>query len=176
MNTFELQSYLLDSINHKDFQIGVLASDELKSVTYQHFCIIVNSDPSNLPGQHWVCLLKRSKTIEFFDSFGKDIRFYGRNFEKFVQMHGGKVKYNFTQLQSNQSLLCGQYCLFFLIYRNLNVSFYNILNCFSQDFDANDTIVSTFFGKLKAQIKVNRNNKCRCKVRSLCIQRNTLKI
>jgi hypothetical protein len=172
MNTIQLQSCLLKILKHKDFQIGVLASDELTLVERKKFLIVVNSEPSFLPGQHWVAFLKIGKNLEFFDSFGKDVDFYGSYFKLFVKSHGGKVIYNNTQLQSNESFLCGQYCLFFLFCRNHNMKYKRILECFSKwDLNANDVMISQFYVRVQA-ILHKKLKHCKCFLKSTCIQEN----
>ena len=52
--------------------MGVYAKDELPDV-YQYPCsAIVNTDPSSLPGEHWVAFdIDERGGCNFFDSFGR---------------------------------------------------------------------------------------------------------
>lgn len=77
------------------------------------FCI-VNTDPSTMPGKHWVAFFMASQAeLEFFDSFGKSPEFY-----KFP-IQGLKIRYAVHRLQSFTSRVCGHYALVFLFYRLL---------------------------------------------------------
>ena len=62
--------------------LGVFASDELPDVTREKrpWCLILNTDPKDLPGTHWLALYAtQSGRIELFDSFGLSPRMYGLN-------------------------------------------------------------------------------------------------
>jgi len=164
---------MLKIIPHRNCEVGVLASDELKLVTKKHFYIIVNSDPSDQPGTHWLAFMKRGKYLEFFDSFGKPVTFYGQNFIDFVKKHGPYLKYNTTQLQSNSSSLCGKYCLFFLAHRNLYYTYDEILSMFSKThLEKNDYEVKKFYKIMESKKKSKKRMKCECIINSQCEQRN----
>ena len=47
--------------------------------------IICNTDPSDKPGEHWVLFFfKDDESVDFYDSLGKDIKYYGSEFCDFV--------------------------------------------------------------------------------------------
>lgn len=76
--------------------------------------IVVNLDPSYLPGSHWVALrLAASKKIitEYFDSYGRDPN-------EAIQSYLG-VNYiaQSKQLQSATSTICGQWCMYYIWFR-----------------------------------------------------------
>ena len=93
--------------------LGVFARDHipnLHSVSYP-CCFICNTDPSHLPGTHWVSFyLTNPSCIEFFDSYGLHPSTYG--FTISITCH------NTIQFQSIHSHVCGEYCIFFLYYRS----------------------------------------------------------
>lgn len=78
-----------------------------------NFCI-VNTDPANLPGKHWLALFKpHSKTnFEFFDSFGKPPSYY-----RFSLDERAMPDFSTLRLQSYNTRVCGHYCLLFLYIR-----------------------------------------------------------
>lgn len=55
---------------------GVYAIDEInKILVSDKVGVVLNLDPSNKPGSHWVALYidsKGDKSVEYYDSFGND--------------------------------------------------------------------------------------------------------
>lgn len=86
-------------------------------------CCIVNSDPSDKPGTHWVAFfMNKSQQIEdnrpileFFDSYGLPPSTY--SFDHISSAFN--VLSNKYSLQSYSSTVCGHYCLFYLYLRSL---------------------------------------------------------
>ena len=69
LDTHDLQAIMGDD----DEFVGVFALDKLPQTLNRHATIkmIVNLDPSNLPGSHWVAIYRRNDGIAYyFDSFG----------------------------------------------------------------------------------------------------------
>ena len=47
--------------------------------------IICNTDPSDKPCKHWVLFFfNDDESVDFYDSLGKDIKYYGSEFYDFV--------------------------------------------------------------------------------------------
>jgi len=105
--------------------LGVFPSDQIPysklfntKITHS-VCCIVNTDPSSLPGKHWVAFFndasfKNNKSsLEFFDSFGLKPSFYKL---------GGNTSIEFQSnpfpLQSSHSTVCGHYCILYLYLRS----------------------------------------------------------
>ena len=61
--------------------------------------------------------------------------------------------YNGVQLQSKESSVCGQFCLFYLYHRCRDMTMDIILKLFTRDRHTNDNIVENF-----AAIYLNNNN------------------
>ena len=108
-------NYLLKNIlcNKQVYFSGVYASDQIpKSFTYYPACFVVNIDPSNLPGTHWVCYYFPDKSrCEFFDSYGKGPNVF--NLPVYSNMYHNTIRY-----QSDYSNVCGQYCIYYLYWRS----------------------------------------------------------
>ena len=51
---------------------------------------------------------------------------------------------NREQLQSSISRFCGHYCVFYCLFKRLNYSMKDIVNCFSNDTSLNDFIAHKF--------------------------------
>ena len=82
-------------------------------------------------------------TYEYFDSFGLPPPL---EWEKEKLMHGKKHFFrNDNQIQREQSVRCGYYCLLFLNERNKGTSFANILKMFTDDVLQNESIVKNYF-------------------------------
>jgi len=145
MDSFQLRCALLKCIrNSRSF---VCAKNQLHLIKSRSFCIIVNTQDSYLPGLHWLAIYKSRKNnyIDFFDSLGNSIFYYGGEIIEFLKAKGGLVRYNNCKVQSNNSNACGMYCLYFLIKRDKGVQFVNILNHFSSsELSTNDLLVKKY--------------------------------
>ncbi len=86
--------------------------------------MVINLDKSDEEGSHWVALyIKNRRTVNYFDSLGADPPFeiakYLSRFEKLFR--------NTVCIQSDSSKVCGQYCIYFIYYASLDLTFANIL-------------------------------------------------
>ena len=129
--------------------LGVYPSDHLPCVSILSArapcCYIVNSDPCTEPGTPWVAFFQSSpKTLEFFDSYGKTPAFYGLSIPNTMA-----VKYNPTQLQADNSLLCGQWCILFLHRRTQGINFSPLIRRFSSLTPTKaDALVQNYYSQL----------------------------
>ena len=71
MNNFDLeQKIITDPVSRSIFG-GVLASDELPHrIKHKPVFYIVYTDPSNMPGQHWIVIYIR-ENVDYFDPLGR---------------------------------------------------------------------------------------------------------
>lgn len=101
----------------------MFAADQLPSNLTFPCGFIVNTDPYDKKGSHWCAFFfPNSNTVEYFDSYGKPINYYNSYFPKYVSDFPTIIT-NSKQLQSDNSVLCGMYCLFFLLHRLNGVAF-----------------------------------------------------
>ena len=121
---------------------GIFSRNEPKLLSHSP-CIINLDDFGNL-GTHWVCCWRsKNGTYEYFDSFRLPPPL---EWEKETLMHGKKHFFrNDNQIQWEQSVRCGYYCLLFLNERNKGTSFANILKMFTDDVLQNERIVKNYF-------------------------------
>lgn len=149
MDTVEL-TYILtkDQFTKNDF-IGVYAADHVPtSVHKAPACFIANTDPSQKPGAHWVAIyVDHDNNAEFFDSYGQYPSQYHHRIYNFLKTYEN-CKVNHTQLQSSFSSSCGQFCLYFLLWRCRGVSFEKIMSGFDSNQSTNDFLVTTFVNGL----------------------------
>ena len=81
--------------------------------------------------------------MAYFDSFGLPPPL---EWEKEMPMHGIKHFFrNDNQIQWEQSVRCGYYCLLLLNERNKGTSFVDILKMFTDDVLQNEHIVKNYF-------------------------------
>ena len=80
MNTKQLWNALcLNPVTNQYFD-GIYSADTLKEIREKLDLIICNTDPSNKPGEHWVLFFFSDNSVDFFDSLGRDIKYYGSIF------------------------------------------------------------------------------------------------
>ena len=121
---------------------GIFSRNEKKP--FFHSPCIINLDDFGSLGTHWVCCWPKGKGLyEYFDSFGLPPPL---EWEKEMSMHGMTHFFrNDNQIQWEQSVRCGYYCLLFLNERNKGTSFADILKMFSNDLLQNEEIVKKYF-------------------------------
>ena len=127
----------------------VLPSDRLPNqIQKRSRGFILNVDHSDGPGTHWVAVyLSEDGKGEFFYSYGERPEFYSRSFETFLQDHSSTFTWNEKALQSPWSRVCGQYYLFYALYRSRNIPMSAIVNMFTDHKDWNDTLIRNFIRK-----------------------------
>ena len=74
--------------------------------------------------------------MEIFDSYGLNPDIYN-----IVLLQVAVVSYSGKQLQSINSNVRGQYCLYFCYYRACSYTMGNIVSVFSNDFNNNDDYI-----------------------------------
>ena len=120
---------------------GIFSRNETKPLF--HSPCIINLDDFGSLGTHWICCWPNEGTHEYFDSFGLPPPL---EWEKEMSMHGMTHFFrNDNQIQWEQSVRCGYYCLLFLNERNKGTSFVDILQMFSNDLLQNEKIVKNYF-------------------------------
>ena len=112
-------SHQLHSIVHRDNRtrdrfLGLYAADELRKRMSPQSLAIVNCCNRYYRGEHWLALYQDEweDSLEIFDSYGRNPDIYN-----IVLPRAAVVTYNGKQLQSINSNVCGQYCLYICYYR-----------------------------------------------------------
>lgn len=130
---------------------GVFPSDLIpKKIPINNF-IICNTDSSSSSGAHWYVVYRIDKsTLEVFDSLGIDTE--KRHFlsSKFKLRGIKSLQFNTTPVQSDSSVACGQFCVYFIFQRlhNQDLEFTELLNeIFDADCERNEHKVSAFFNE-----------------------------
>ncbi len=125
MNSREIESLLLSDKFAAGYLIGVFAADQIPSKVFPG-AYIVNTDDWSEPGQHWVAFFLVDGEIECFDSFGENPAKYSNHIEKWIEND-----YKIVQcetLQSRDSTVCGQYCMYFVLLRSYGFTYKDIMS------------------------------------------------
>ena len=142
MNTFQLKQYMQKDTFIKEIYGGVLPRDKLPLCVKKPQIYIINTDPSDKPGTHWITIFLEEDYIEYFDSIGTPPE---TEFENFLILNAPQYKYNCKRIQNYGSDLCGQYCLLYSYFRCRGYSFEKILAMFSENLLLNDVKVDYFY-------------------------------
>ena len=65
LNTDQIDNLLKNCTKFK----GTFACDQIPNVNDSEYSLIVNTDVSELPGQHWTALMFKGNNVYYFDSF-----------------------------------------------------------------------------------------------------------
>ena len=134
---------------------GVYPCDKLPMYNQLPLNIIINTDPSYKPGEHWVAVsINKDGKGTYFDSFGlpplKEEIF---NYLEEKSTQGWS--YNKTALQNIVSQTCGHYCVLFIIFKCQGLSTRNFVSKFNGNTISNDKKINRF---LKILIWLNNFN------------------
>lgn len=85
-----------------------------KQMLRKNAMFILNTDTSNLPGQHWIAVIVRDNVAYCFDPLGSPpptfLAFWLNN-QRFTHWSS-----NTRQIQPSYSNMCGQFCVHFLYF------------------------------------------------------------
>jgi hypothetical protein len=141
MNTRQLLQCFQQDETLRKYSTGVHASDVLPKIECFPSCLIANTDPTNLPGKHWVAIFIGTDEAEFFDSYGLPP---ASNLSSYIRKYRKPVTYNGTRVQGPLSSTCGHYCLYYLCHRVRGKSMKNIVNDFCTDYSLNDLYIAEY--------------------------------
>ena len=114
LNSIQLYKILSKDIYTRDCFRGVFAINTLPKKSIYPSCLIVNTDPSNKPGSHWLAIYyNKDGESEFFDSYGINPKYYG--IQNYLERTSSKWTQNKRQFQSFYSNLCGYFCFLYLM-------------------------------------------------------------
>ena len=113
MNTKQLWQALTSNPITEPYFDGIFPIDQLKGIKRKPELIICNTDPSNKPGQHWILFFFYNDTVDFFDSLGRSMDYYGDEFVNFAKKFSSKFQISLVRTQPKNTSLCGHYCLYF---------------------------------------------------------------
>jgi hypothetical protein len=149
LSTQDLENFLCNDVFLCHNSGGVFPIDKLPKEKTNKKCFIINSDPSFLPGEHWIAIFFPNKGLaEFFDSMGRNPSFYSELLLDFLlKQNSNGFMYNTKKFQSIKSSTCGMFCLYFLYYRIRGDKFSDLINRFGNNLLQNDSIVTDFYSQ-----------------------------
>jgi hypothetical protein len=143
LNTDDITKIL---INNKRTSIsfrGVYACDKLPKNVPTSSLYVCNTDPSTLPGEHWIVIyIDSKKRADFFDSFGMHPSV--KIFETFLNNNSVVWSHSNKVVQHPFSDACGYHCIFFAFHRCLGFNMNAIVNMYTNNLMYNDAIVKEF--------------------------------
>ena len=103
---------------------------------------VINLDEHKVTGTHWIALFCNKNRIVYFDSFG--VEHIPKEIKKFI---GNKnIKANIYRIQSNNSIMCGYFCIEFIDFMLAEKTLIDYTSLFSPyDFSENDQIIFSYF-------------------------------
>lgn len=123
MNTTQLEKILKGNATTKNKFGGIYNNRNLKNIYNQNKFYIVNTTANPRVMGHWILFIFYNNILYFIDSLGRTAEKYGgciKNF--FNECTIKKINLMKSQLQSNTSLVCGAYVIYFSyhICKNIN--------------------------------------------------------
>ena len=116
---------------------GIYSRDELPSKILKNEVGIVNLDSQIGPGTHWVAYRTGEKETEYFDSFGLIMP------NEVMKYLITSVFYSGDEIQERDSVLCGYWCLYYLIKRQKGIPMLNGIH--NAKFDMDDQTLNHRF-------------------------------
>ena len=105
---------------------GTYSRDNLPNKIHRLEIGIINLDNSIGGGTHWVCYRNvDSQFCEYFDSFGLIIP---NEIKNYLHTGGKKNVYSSDEIQKRDSVLCGYWCLYYLLERQKRKSLLNVIH------------------------------------------------
>ena len=103
---------------------------------------VVNLDKYANTGTHWIALFCKKYEVIYFDSFG--VEHIPNEIKEFI---GNKnIKANIFQVQANNSVMCGYFCIGFIDFILAGKKLIDYTDLFSPyDFNKNDSIILSHF-------------------------------
>ena len=114
LSNFDIDKIMVNCDNFR----GTFSKDILPKSMKSNESLIVNlQDYFSGNGTHWVCIYNDSKSdnVEYFDSFGL---VPPNEVIRYMKTANKNIIYNDTQIQNINSILCGYYCLYYIMQRN----------------------------------------------------------
>ena len=119
---------------------GIYSRDSLPKSILQYEVGIINLDTRLGIGTHWVAYRNGSHHGEYFDSFGLIMP---DEIKTYLMTSGKSIYYSGDEIQERDSVLCGYWCLYYLLERQKGVPMLNVIH--NAKFDMNNQAVNHRF-------------------------------
>ena len=119
---------------------GVFSRDNLPK-KIKDGAYVINLDEYADVGTHWIALFCKRSEIVYFDSFG--VKHVPEEIKEFI---GNKnIKANIFRVQSNNSIMCGYFCIGFIGFMPGDKTLTDFMSMFfPYDFEKNDNIILSY--------------------------------
>ena len=137
LTNFEIQKYYENELRLN----GVYSRDNLPN-KMKDKAYVINLDEHADTGAHWITLFCNKNKIVYINSSG--VEHIPEVIKEFI---GNKnIKANIYRVQSNNSIMCGYFCIGFIDFMLAEKTLTDYTNLFSPyDFDKNDRIILSYF-------------------------------
>ena len=137
LTNFEIQKYYENELRLN----GVYSRDNLPN-KMKDGAYVINLDEHADTGAHWITLFCNKNKIVYINSSG--VEHIPEVIKEFI---GNKnIKANIYRVQSNNSIMCGYFCIGFIDFMLAGKTLIDYTNLFSPyDFDKNDRIILSYF-------------------------------
>ena len=103
---------------------------------------MINLDEYADVGTHWIALFCKRSEIVYFDSFGVEL--VPEEIKEFIR--NKSINANIFRVQSNDSIMCGYFCIGFIDFMLARKKLTDFTGMFSPyDFEKNDSIILSYF-------------------------------
>ena len=139
LSNFDLLNWV-KKLGIKHFR-GIYSRDSLPMKILQYEVGIINLDTQLGPGTHWVAYRNiDSNNCEYFDSFGLIMP---NKVKKYLMTSNKQIYYSGDEIQERDSVLCGYWCLYYLLERQKGIPMLNVIH--NAKFDMNNQAVNHRF-------------------------------
>lgn len=125
--------------------LGTFPRDQLPLDAERGTSLIINTDSSDGPGEHWVAVYVDDKDIEYFDPYG--LPPFHEEIASFLERNGRRITINHVTLQTpGYSVTCGHYACLFVLFRGRGLEYESLLRMFTGNTFLNDIKVKELLG------------------------------
>ena len=122
---------------------GIYSRDRLPKRIKKE-CGIINLDDIQGPGTHWVCYRNLDSVVEYFDPFGLIMP---NEALKYFRTSGKPVVYSMDEIQNRNTVLCGYWCLYYLLERQTGKNILDVIHN-PHFYNDNSDFIKEYFVKL----------------------------
>ena len=138
LKNFEIEVYYQNELGFN----GVYSRDNLPHKIKDAAFVINLDEYSDIGTTHWIALYVNNKTVTYLDSFG--VEPIPKEIKKFI--NNKNIIANIFRIQTNDSVMCGYFCIGFINYMFMGKSLTDCTNLFSPNkFQKNDDIILNYF-------------------------------
>ena len=123
---------------------GIYSRDNLPQKIHKLETGIINLDDSMGGGSHWICYRNVDKQFcEYFDPFGLIMP---NEIKNYLKTSGKKMVYSSDEIQERDSVLCGYWCLYYLLKRQKGKPLLDVIpNPINPKFSSTDQMINHQF-------------------------------